>query len=68
MIGVSMRVTPIAFVARDIEELDSRAGLVRQDIARYQTRVEKIPEVQNELQALEREYGLISQYYCCFLH
>ena len=44
MIGVSMRVTPIAFVARDIEELDSRAGLVRQDIARYQTRVEKIPE------------------------
>ena len=53
----------IAFVRRDIEELDSRADLVRQDIARYQARVEKIPEVQNELQALEREYGLISQYY-----
>ena len=36
---------------------------IQRKIAEYQTRVERIPVVEQELQSLERDYNLISRYY-----
>jgi polysaccharide chain length determinant protein (PEP-CTERM system associated) len=48
---------------RDIEKLEARLTEVQGQIGSYQTRVEKIPEVEQELQSLERDYEMISRYY-----
>lgn len=53
----------IAAVNRDIELLEARQQEIQAGIARYQGRVERIPEVEQELQSLERDYSLISKYY-----
>jgi polysaccharide chain length determinant protein (PEP-CTERM system associated) len=53
----------IAAVDRDIANLEARYDQIRGQIGIYQTRVEKIPEVEQELQSLERDYDLISKYY-----
>jgi uncharacterized protein involved in exopolysaccharide biosynthesis len=53
----------IAAVDRDIENLEARYDEIGKRIGTYQTRVEKIPEVEQELQSLERDYELISRYY-----
>jgi polysaccharide chain length determinant protein (PEP-CTERM system associated) len=60
---VSDLTAQIAAVDHDIELLQKRYGEVQAGIDRYQTRVEKIPEVEQELQSLERDYSLISKYY-----
>jgi polysaccharide chain length determinant protein (PEP-CTERM system associated) len=53
----------VASADRDIENLEARLTEVQGQIGRYQTRVEKIPEVEQELQSLERDYEMISKYY-----
>ncbi len=53
----------VAAVNRDIESLEARYEDIRSKIGVYQTRVEKIPEVEQELVSLERDYDLISKYY-----
>ncbi len=53
----------IASVDRDIANLEDRYGQISSQIGVYQARVEKIPEVEQELQSLERDYDLISRYY-----
>jgi polysaccharide chain length determinant protein (PEP-CTERM system associated) len=53
----------VAAVDRDIEKLEARHDELRGQIGVYQSRVEKIPEVEQELQSLERDYELISNYY-----
>ena len=53
----------ISVVERDIVDMEARQSEVQRGIATYQMRVEKIPEVEQELQALERDYQLISKYY-----
>jgi polysaccharide chain length determinant protein (PEP-CTERM system associated) len=53
----------LAAVDRDILELEARHEQIRSQIGVYQTRVEKIPEVEQELQSLERDYALRSRYY-----
>jgi uncharacterized protein involved in exopolysaccharide biosynthesis len=53
----------VASVGRDIQALEERHEQIRSQIGVYQSRVEKIPEVEQELQSLERDYDLISRYY-----
>lgn len=53
----------LAAANRDIEMMRARYAEVQQKIANYQARVERIPEVEQELQTLERDYQLISRYY-----
>ena len=53
----------LAAADRDLNELQSSYADVQSNIAQYQARVERIPEVEQELQALERDYALISSYY-----
>jgi len=60
---VSDMTAQIAAVDRDIQKLEDRYDQIRGQIGVYQTRVEKIPEVEQELQSLERDYQLISRYY-----
>jgi polysaccharide chain length determinant protein (PEP-CTERM system associated) len=60
---VSDMTAQIAAVDRDIANLEGRYDQIRSQIGVYQTRVEKIPEVEQELQSLERDYELISKYY-----
>jgi polysaccharide chain length determinant protein (PEP-CTERM system associated) len=60
---VSDMTAQIAAVDRDIANLEARSDQIRSQIGVYQTRVEKIPEVEQELQSLERDYELISRYY-----
>ncbi len=60
---VSDMTAQIAAVDRDIENLEARHEQIQTQIGVYQTRVEKIPEVEQELQSLERDYELISRYY-----
>jgi polysaccharide chain length determinant protein (PEP-CTERM system associated) len=60
---VSDMTAQIGAVDRDIEKLQSRYEEIQKQIATYQTRVEKIPEVEQELQSLERDYDLINKYY-----
>jgi uncharacterized protein involved in exopolysaccharide biosynthesis len=60
---VSDLAAQVAAVGRDIENLEARHEQLRSEIGVYQTRVEKIPEVEQELQSLERDYALISDYY-----
>ena len=47
----------------DIRNLENREGKVKQEIQRYQLRVEMIPKVEEELQAVERDYRLVNNYY-----
>jgi polysaccharide chain length determinant protein (PEP-CTERM system associated) len=58
----------VAAVDRDIEALQARYEQIASNIGVYQTRVEKIPEVEQELQSLERDYELISRYYAELLN
>ena len=60
---VSDMTAQIAAVDRDIANLEDRYNQIRSQIGVYQTRVEKIPEVEQELQTLERDYELMSKYY-----
>ncbi len=60
---VSDMTAQIASVDRDIANLEDRYEQIRSQIGVYQTRVEKIPEVEQELQSLERDYDMISKYY-----
>lgn len=60
---VSDMTAQIAAVDRDIAKLEDRYDQIQGQIGIYQTRVEKIPEVEQELQSLERDYQLISKYY-----
>ncbi len=60
---VSDLTAQIAAVDRDILNLEERHEQIRNQIGVYQTRVEKIPEVEQELLSLERDYSLISNYY-----
>jgi polysaccharide chain length determinant protein (PEP-CTERM system associated) len=60
---VSDMTAQIAAVDRDIANLEDRYDQIRGQIGVYQTRVEKIPEVEQELVSLERDYDLISRYY-----
>jgi polysaccharide chain length determinant protein (PEP-CTERM system associated) len=60
---VSDLTAQVAAVDRDITLLQDRYNEIQGHIGRYQTRVEKIPEVEQELQSLERDYALISRYY-----
>jgi polysaccharide chain length determinant protein (PEP-CTERM system associated) len=60
---VSDMTAQIAAVDRDIANLEARYDQIRGQIGVYQTRVEKIPEVEQELQSLERDYELINKYY-----
>jgi uncharacterized protein involved in exopolysaccharide biosynthesis len=60
---VSDLTAQVAAVDRDITVLQDRYNEIQGHIGRYQTRVEKIPEVEQELQSLERDYELISRYY-----
>jgi polysaccharide chain length determinant protein (PEP-CTERM system associated) len=53
----------VGTVDRDIANLEAREEHLRRQIGVYQARVEKIPEVEQELQSLERDYELISRYY-----
>jgi uncharacterized protein involved in exopolysaccharide biosynthesis len=53
----------VSSITRDLEALEARQEETQKDIARYQARVEKIPEVEQNLQSLERDYSLISKYY-----
>jgi polysaccharide chain length determinant protein (PEP-CTERM system associated) len=53
----------VAAVDRDVQALEARYDQIGKQIEVYQTRVEKIPEVEQELQSLERDYSLISRYY-----
>jgi polysaccharide chain length determinant protein (PEP-CTERM system associated) len=53
----------IAAVDRDIQQLEDRQKELQSGIGQYQGRVEKIPEVEQELQSLERDYDLIGKYY-----
>ncbi len=48
---------------RDIQSLEERYEQIRGQIGVYQNRVEKIPEVEQKLQSLERDYALRSRYY-----
>jgi uncharacterized protein involved in exopolysaccharide biosynthesis len=61
--GLSDMPAQLAGLNRDIENLEARHEQLRAEIGNYQTRVEKIPEVEQELQSLERDYELISKYY-----
>jgi uncharacterized protein involved in exopolysaccharide biosynthesis len=60
---VSDLTAQVAAVDRDIQNLEARHEQIRGQIGQYQARVEKIPEVEQELQSLERDYSLISNYY-----
>jgi len=60
---VSDLTAQVGAVDRDIQALEARHEQLRSEIGVYQMRVEKIPEVEQELQSLERDYGLISNYY-----
>jgi len=60
---VSDMTAQIAAVDRDIENLEARYDQIRGQIGVYQSRVEKIPEVEQELVSLERDYDLMSKYY-----
>jgi polysaccharide chain length determinant protein (PEP-CTERM system associated) len=53
----------LAALDRDIQTLEARHEQLRADIGNYQGRVEKIPEVEQELESLERDYDLIGKYY-----
>ncbi|HLC20479.1 MAG TPA: XrtA system polysaccharide chain length determinant [Candidatus Methylomirabilis sp.] len=50
-------------VEADIVNLEERARAGKGEIQRYQLRVEAIPKVEEQLQSLERDYGLVSSYY-----
>jgi hypothetical protein len=60
---VSDLAAQVAAMDRDIKNLEERHEQIRSQIGVYQSRVEKIPEVEQELQSLERDYDLISRYY-----
>jgi polysaccharide chain length determinant protein (PEP-CTERM system associated) len=60
---VSDMTAQIGAVDREIEKLQNRYDEIQKQIGTYQTRVEKIPEVEQELQSLERDYELINRYY-----
>lgn len=53
----------LAAANQDIRVMQSAYAQLQQKIAEYQARVEKIPAVEQELQTLERDYELISNYY-----
>ena len=53
----------LAAANQDIRLMESQYALLQQKIGDYQSRVERIPLVEQELQALERDYALISNYY-----
>jgi len=53
----------IAATVRNIEILESQLVKTQQSMSNYQARVERIPAVEQELVALERDYQLISKYY-----
>ena len=53
----------IQAVETDISNLVSREGEAKREIERYQSRVEMIPKVEEDLQTLERDYSLVNSYY-----
>ncbi len=53
----------LASITRDLDAMEARREQTQNDIARYQARVEKIPEVEQNLQSLQQDYNLISKYY-----
>lgn len=53
----------LAAANNDIRLMQEEYAGVQRKIAEYQARVERIPEVEQELQALERDYRLMSNYY-----
>jgi polysaccharide chain length determinant protein (PEP-CTERM system associated) len=53
----------IAGANREIQSLGQEEAGVRADIAKYQKRVEMIPQVEQELQTIERDHGMVSRYY-----
>ncbi len=53
----------VASVKKDIEDMAQQEVDIRGEIRKYQQRVEMIPKVENELQALERDHGMVASYY-----
>jgi polysaccharide chain length determinant protein (PEP-CTERM system associated) len=53
----------IAAADRDIQKLEKEEMEVRANIAMYQKRVEMIPQVEQKLQAIERDHDMVSEYY-----
>ena len=53
----------LAAANQDIRAMQTANSEIQRKIADYQTRVERIPVVEQELQSLERDYNLISRYY-----
>ena len=53
----------LAAANQDIRAMQTANAEIQRKIADYQTRVERIPVVEQELQSLERDYNLISRYY-----
>jgi polysaccharide chain length determinant protein (PEP-CTERM system associated) len=53
----------IAAANRDIQKLEKEEFEVRANIAMYQKRVEMIPQVEQKLQAIERDHEMVSKYY-----
>lgn len=53
----------LASANQDIRMMESQYAQLQQKISEYQARVERIPQVEQELQALERDYKLFSSYY-----
>ena len=53
----------LAAATNELALMRSQYAEVQAKIADYQTRVERIPEVEQELHALERDYDLINNYY-----
>ena len=53
----------IAAANREIQDNEQQEVEIRADIARYQQRVEMIPQVEQDLQTIERDHGMVSKYY-----
>lgn len=53
----------IEAVETDIQKLETQEAKIKKGIERYQRRVEMIPKVEEELQTLQRDYGLVNSYY-----
>ena len=53
----------LAAANNEIRLMQEEYAEVRRKIAEYQARVERIPEVEQELHALERDYRLMGNYY-----
>jgi polysaccharide chain length determinant protein (PEP-CTERM system associated) len=53
----------IAAADREIQSLRQEEIDIRGEIRKYQTRVEMIPQVEQELQAIERDHSMVSSYY-----